>query len=71
MGPRHLHFQSNVHFYTEDKGRMCWKTRAQIFSTLTLWHLTQGTPVMQCDAHDAECQVKVTAFNSLPYTDLI
>ena len=36
------------------------------FSTLSLWHLTPGIPVTQCDAHDAECQVKVTAFNSLP-----
>jgi hypothetical protein len=30
-----------------------------------------GIPIMQHDAQKAECQVKMTALNDLPYPDLI
>jgi len=37
----------------------------------TLWHLTSGIPVMQCDAQNTKHWVKGTAYNGLPYAGVI
>jgi len=39
--------------------------------TLTVWCLRSSTAVTQCDAQNAESQVKETAFYRLPCGDLI
>jgi len=70
VGPHALHLQGHVPFYSEDKDRMCQSTTIYIFSILTLWHITQFISVTQHDAEDVECQIKVTAFISIPYRDL-
>jgi hypothetical protein len=37
----------------------------------TLWHPTSGISVMQCDAQNTKHLVKETAYNGLPYADVI
>jgi len=48
-------------------------TRSVHLMTLnsTLWHLTPGLPVLQCDAKYTKHWVKETAYNGLPYAAVI
>jgi hypothetical protein len=44
---------------------------AKTLLAITVWCLMSVVPVVHCDAQNAECQVKVMAFNGPPYAGVI